>query len=112
MSHYFRVGLRKALLTVGGKKQSKTFELLGYSVEDLKKHLESQFKDGMSWSNHGKFGWHIDHILPCASFDLTNPEEQKKCFHYSNLQPLWWNENLAKSKHLSCEIVGGELNGY
>lgn len=51
----------------------------------------------MSWENYGIRGWHIDHIKPCASFDLSIIEEQKECFHYTNLQPLWWHENLAKS---------------
>lgn len=50
----------------------------------------------MSWENRGNFGWHVDHIKPCASFDLTKPEEQAKCFHYTNLQPLWARENIAK----------------
>jgi hypothetical protein len=50
----------------------------------------------MSWSNWGKFGWHIDHIRPCASFDLSKKSEQLKCFNYSNLQPLWAVENLKK----------------
>jgi hypothetical protein len=79
-------------------KSKHTSELLGCSVDDLKKHLESQFKEGMSWDNYCFRGWHIDHIKPCASFDLSKPEEQAKCFHYSNLQPLWWYENLSKSK--------------
>ena len=70
--------------------------LIGCSLEELKKHLESQFKPGMSWKNRGRNGWHIDHIKPCASFDLSKSEEQHKCFHYSNLQPLWAKENLRK----------------
>jgi len=49
----------------------------------------------MTWSNYGK-GWHIDHIKPCASFDLSNPEQQKICFHYTNLQPLWAIDNIKK----------------
>lgn len=75
-------------------KSKRTIELLGCSVEFLKQHLESQFKPGMSWDNYGK--WHIDHIKPCASFDLSKPEEQQECFHYTNLQPLWGEENLTK----------------
>jgi desulfoferrodoxin (superoxide reductase-like protein) len=59
--------------------------------------LEKQFKLGMNWDNYGRSGWHIDHIKPCASFDLTKKEEQLKCFHYTNLQPLWARENLIKS---------------
>jgi hypothetical protein len=51
----------------------------------------------MTWDNYGKKGWHVDYILPCASFDLTKEEEQKKCFHYTNLQPLWWLDNIKKS---------------
>ena len=77
-------------------KSKKTKELLGCSIEDFKKYLESQFTDGMDWSNYGLFGWHIDHIKPCCSFDLSKPEEQKKCFHYTNLQPLWAKDNLKK----------------
>jgi len=71
-------------------------KLVGCSIDFLKQHLENKFKPGMSWKNYGK--WHIDHIRPCASFDLRKPAEQKKCFHYSNLQPLWAKENLVKGK--------------
>lgn len=78
-------------------KHKSTIELLGCSVEELKKHLELKFKEGMSWENYSKKGWHIDHIKPCASFDLSDPEQQKICFHYTNLQPLWWWENLSKA---------------
>jgi hypothetical protein len=80
-----------------GFKSKSTLELLGCSVDYLKTHLESQFKEGMSWDNYGHRGWHIDHIRPCASFDLTDPEQQKECFHYSNLQPLWHQDNFSKS---------------
>ena len=79
-----------------GFKSAKTLELLGCSVNFLKKYLESRFKEGMNWNNYGMFGWHIDHIMPCNSFDLTRPEEQIKCFNYTNLQPLWAKENSVK----------------
>lgn len=69
--------------------------LIGCSIDELKIYLSSQFKQGMSWDNYGK--WHIDHIRPCASFDLTDPEQQKQCFHYTNLQPLWAVDNLRKN---------------
>lgn len=84
------------------KKSAHTVELLGCSVNELKIHLESQFKEGMSWANYGNPNgdhsncWHIDHIVPCASFDLSDPEQQKKCFHFTNLQPLWADENMRK----------------
>lgn len=51
----------------------------------------------MTWQNYGQ--WHVDHIRPCASFDLSKPEEQRACFHYANLQPLWGEENLRKTSH-------------
>lgn len=54
----------------------------------------------MSWENHNQWGWHIDHIIPCISFDLTNPKEIKKCFNYKNLQPLWWFDNLSKGGNI------------
>ena len=76
-------------------KSNTTMNLVSCSIEQLKQHLESQFKPGMSWENYGQ--WHIDHIRPCASFDLSKAEEQRKCFHYTNLQPLWAEENIAKS---------------
>lgn len=78
-----------------GMKAGKTLELLGCSVLDLKRHLESLFKDGMTWENYGK--WHVDHIRPCVSFNLADPEQQKKCFNWKNLQPLWATENYRKS---------------
>jgi len=82
------------------KKCKKTLELTGCTLEFLYNYLESKFTKGMSWDNYGKFGWHIDHIIPCSSFDMSNPEEQKKCFHYTNLQPLWWLDNLKKSNKI------------
>lgn len=75
-------------------KAASTTELIGCSIEHLKYYLEFQFKSGMSWNNYGK--WHIDHKIPCASFDLSDPEQQKVCFHYSNLQPLWMKDNVSK----------------
>jgi hypothetical protein len=54
----------------------------------------------MNWDNYGFYGWHIDHIRPCASFDLSKPSEQRKCFNYTNLQPLWATENWGKRDSL------------
>ena len=75
-------------------KSTNTMELLGCQVPFLMEYLEDKFKEGMSWENYGD--WHIDHIKPCALFNLVNKEEQKQCFHYTNLQPLWATENLKK----------------
>ena len=79
-----------------GYKSAKTEELLGITIKELKIYLEKQFKEGMTWENYGFYGWHIDHTRPLSSFDLTKSEEQKKAFHYTNLQPLWAKENLTK----------------
>lgn len=92
---------RRTLLALKRHKAYKctsTFKLLQCSREELVKYLESKFQEGMSWENHGLYGWHIDHIIPCASFDLSDPEQQKVCFHYTNLQPLWAKDNLTKNR--------------
>jgi hypothetical protein len=86
-------------------KSATTFQLVGCTIDFLKQHLESQFKPGMSWENQGQ--WHIDHIRPCASFNLLDPIQQQQCFHYSNLQPLWAEENLSKSD--TYEVNNGVL---
>jgi len=78
----------------GATKSAKTEDLLGCSIIEAKNHIEKLFTDGMSWENINE--WHIDHKRPCASFDLTDPEQQKECFHYTNLQPLWAKDNLSK----------------
>lgn len=69
---------------------------LGCSIEQLKLHLESKFGSGMTWDNWNYNGWHIDHIIPLSSFDLTNREQFLKACHYTNLQPLWSNDNISK----------------
>ena len=94
ISGVLRSRVRAAIINQGGKKSAKTIQLVGCSVPQLRKHLENQFTDGMNWDNHG--AWHIDHIKPCAAFDLSNKEEQFECFHYSNVQPLWAEENMRK----------------
>lgn len=99
---YFRLihNLRSRIWEVlkRNSKSKHTLELIGCSIDQLKQHLEKQFKPGMSWTNYGYYGWHVDHIKPCISFDLSKSEEQAKCFNYKNLQPLWAEENLSKKK--------------
>jgi len=94
-----RSRLSKEIRKVGANKKASTMKLLGCSAEDFKNYFENKFKEGMVWENYGT--WHIDHIKPCVSFDLIQEEEQKKCFHYTNLQPLWAKENYIK---------GGKIN--
>ncbi len=76
-------------------KIQSVIDLLGCSIDELKQHLENQFKPEMNWDNHGEI-WEIDHIKPCDIFDLTNIEQQKQCFHYTNLQPLFKTSGIAK----------------
>jgi hypothetical protein len=89
-----------SLAARGLVKTDRSHELFGCSVDQLRNHLESQFQEGMTWENHGVHGWHIDHIVPCAAFNLTNKEDRLKCFHYSNLRPLWAQENWSKGANL------------
>lgn len=83
-----------------GYKSDKTEKLIGITIKELKLYIEKQFKDDMTWDNYGFYGWHIDHIIPLSSFDLTKAEEQKKAFHYTNLQPLWAKENMQKGSKI------------
>ncbi len=83
------------------RNRPRTLEITGCTVEFLKGWLESRFKPGMSWDNYGRTGWHVDHIIPCAVFDFSKPEEVNQCFHYTNLQPLWAKENLSKGRSVS-----------
>jgi len=79
----------------GHTKSASSKELIGCSLEELKQHLEKQFTEGMSWDNYGK--WHIDHKKPCSLFNFEIEAEQRQCFNYTNLQPLWAIDNLKKS---------------
>lgn len=81
----------------GGLKGGSAVKDLGCSVEFLKQHLESQFTDGMTWDNWGNKGWHVDHIIPLAAFDLTDRQHVLLACHYGNLQPLWALDNIRKS---------------
>jgi hypothetical protein len=93
-----RMNLHSRLYMAVKEKKGKTMELVGCTTENVMKHLESKFTEGMTWENYGQ--WHIDHIKPCASFNLEDVEEQKKCFHWTNLQPLWAKDNLVKGAKL------------
>lgn len=79
----------------GESKSAKTKELIGCTVDILLKHLENQFTNGMTWNNYGE--WHIDHKKPCSLFNFENEAEQRECFNYKNLQPLWALDNLKKA---------------
>ena len=89
-----RTRLRNALK--GNFKTGSGVRDLGCSIDELKLKFIPLFAIGMNWENYGSL-WHIDHIRPCSSFDLTDPVQLKQCCHFSNLQPLWAADNLAKS---------------
>ncbi len=94
LADWLRNRIRDALK--GNFKAGSAVKDLGCSIEELKQRLEQQFKSGMTWENHSFKGWHIDHIKPLASFDLTNRKQFLEACHYTNLQPLWAKENLSK----------------
>lgn len=91
---------RYAIKNKSVDKTLTSYELWGCTREFLYNYIESQFTEGMSWDNYGVDGWHIDHIIPMASFNLENIEEQKKCCHYTNLRPLWAHDNRVKGTRI------------
>ena len=86
----------------GTVKSKRTIDLLGTSIDNLWNHLEKSFRPGMTKNNYGRV-WHVDHKIPCTAFDLTKPEEQVKCFHFTNLQALFVKENLSKGAKLEWQ---------
>lgn len=93
--HRLRLRLTETLSAKNIKKAVSITKIVGCSGEFLKSYIESRFKPGMSWENRSE--WHIDHRIPCASFDLSKPDQLRACFHYTNLQPLWRADNIRKS---------------
>jgi len=80
------------------KKKINSFDIIGCSPFELKKYLEEKFTEGMCWENHGKYGWHIDHIIPLSS--AKTEEEIYELCYYTNLQPLWAEDNLKKGSNI------------
>jgi hypothetical protein len=97
---YLRTRVRNAIKK--GTRSGSAVKDLGCTIAELKTHLESKFLPGMTWDNWSKTGWHIDHIEPLSNFDLTNRDEFLKACHYTNLQPLWAEDNLSKSNKFPC----------
>lgn len=99
LANKIRSGVWKILKQKGTYNTNKLIKLIGCGDKELKSHLESQFKPGMSWENHGS-QWHVDHIRPLSRFNLLNPDELKIACNYKNLQPLWANENIKKGNKI------------
>jgi len=99
-----RAALCQALKNRGKTRQrdwradSYIGQLVACTKAELVAHFERQFQFGMSWENYGRGGWEVDHIIPCGQFDLTDPAQQRVCFHYTNLRPLWRADNLSRPK--------------
>lgn len=89
-----RARLRGVLFRKGLKKTFSAIEVVGCDIQFLRGYLEARFLPGMTWASHGK--WHIDHHIPCAEFDLRDETQQRQCFHYSNLKPMWGADNISK----------------
>lgn len=87
--------LRVSHALCGRVKSARTRLLLGMEIPEFKIYLQGQFQPGMTWENYGPV-WHVDHIRPCASFDLIDPAQQRECFNWSNTQPLFAEDNLKK----------------
>jgi hypothetical protein len=98
-----RIRVRISGALKGRAKSLSTTKLMGCSLPEFKAHLEKQFKAGMSWSNYGE--WHVDHIRPCASFDLNDPVSLSQCFHYTNLQPMWALDNAKKNSSWEGKLI-------
>jgi hypothetical protein len=98
----YRNYINKALRRVGHQKKSKTQEILGCTNEELRQHLQKSFEDGMSWENYGQHRrtgqrvWNVDHIQSLAGFDLIDPQQVRRAFHYTNLRPMWGFDNLSQ----------------
>jgi len=96
-----RTRINKALKF--GIKSKRTMELVGCTIDEMKSHLENQFDENITWENNTLDGWHVDHIVPCAVFDMSDPIHQLRCFNYRNLQPLWGSENISKGDSMTEE---------
>jgi len=96
LKEFLRSRMHAALKAKRVTKTERSIELLGCTIEEFRTHIEKQWLPGMTWENHTYKGWHIDHIKPVNTFDFTDLEQQKQCFHYTNLRPLWWRDNNSR----------------
>lgn len=106
----FRLRARLRIAVRRGAKSGSAVRDLGCTIAELKARLEAQFKPGMTWENWTRDGWHIDHIVPLAAFDLTDREQLKRACHYTNLRPLWCAENCSKGARV-LEGAGNVTSG-
>ena len=91
---------RMRVVLNGFRKSDTTKELLGRTMDEFKTYIQSLFGTNMTWENYGENGWELEHILPCKLFDLSDDRQQKVCFHYTNLKPMWYYLNRSKQDRL------------
>jgi hypothetical protein len=99
LERYTRNRIHKWIFTFSSRRiraKSRIAPIVGAEKSVVRGYIESQFKDGMTWQNHGQRGWQLDHVKPCREFDLSDPDQFAQCFHYTNLQPIWRAAHLEK----------------
>ena len=101
-----RTRLRKFTI---GKKSRGISQLIGCTYPEFVAHIEKQFRQGMTWDNYGS-KWHLDHIIPCAAFDHSDPKQVKACWHWTNIQPLTAMENCQKQDKITEPQMSLRLN--
>lgn len=106
-----RCRIRMALKVRNCKKSDSTYNLLGCSKKFFQDYIVSKFTQGMTLENNSVDGWHLDHIIPCASFDLSDTKQQKICFHYTNYQPLWATTEIAMKYGENSDYMGNLEKG-
>jgi hypothetical protein len=104
---------------LGQQKSDKCMDYVACSLVKFRILLETKFEDGMTWKNYGENpdggktrAWHIDHIIPCNAFDMKNPIHRKACFHYTNMQPLWWDANIRKKDTFDVKVRDNYIKWY
>jgi hypothetical protein len=120
LARLIRGSINTTLRRQGIRKTHRTIQLLGCTFEFFKNYFESLFLPGMTWENRGyasELTWQIGHVVPVRAFDLTDPQQIKLAWHYTNLKPQWWRENSNDSDWLdngkrAREMTRDELNDY
>lgn len=95
--------LRELLHRKGMQKQNAISAYMGCTAKEMCSHIERQYTAGMTRETYGVHGWHLDHIIPCAKFDLTREDHCRVCFNWRNIRPLWGEKNYMRGAMLSLE---------
>lgn len=81
-------------------KPGRVQERIGCTPEEFRAYIEARFTEGMSWENHTRDGWHMDHVIPLNTVDWSDPEQVRRAYHYTNVQPLWYEDNYLKGRRV------------